>query len=446
MSDLSAFGLLVVVVACVLIAFLPRRLAIAPLLFVAVCMTFDQGVKLGPFHFYAIRIVIAIGILRAVLRSEWPTGALHGLDKLVLVAGACTVLSSVAHDDVSQAFTFSLGLVFNTVGCYWLIRTFISSAEDVVLACRTLTILLVVLAVEMALEQVTSRNYFSLLAQQEIVLAIREGRVRAQGTFAHPILAGTVGAAALPLVVALWSHHRALSVLGVASCATIVYASSSSGPAMSFILAALALLFYALRQRMRTVRYAALVGYLGLELAMKPPAYYLLARIDLSGGSTGWHRVALINAAIDHFDEWWLAGTDVTRHWLPHAVGWSPSHVDITNHYIYLGVLGGLLLVLLFVFTLSMGFHCVGHALKQSSRLAVQHRFVAWALGASLFAHAIAMISVSYTDQTFMFLYLVLAAAASMRALACSAATTVDEMTLATEGSERPLQGAGVQA
>ena len=40
-----------------------------------------------------------------------------------------------------------------------------------------------------------------------------------------------------------------------------------------------------------------------------------------------------------------------------------------------------------------------------------------WALGASLFANAATMISVSYFDQSFVFLYLKLAAIGSLKSL-----------------------------
>ena len=79
-----------------------------------------------------------------------------------------------------------------------------------------------------------------------------------------------------------------------------------------------------------------------LDLVMKAPAYYIIARADIIGGSTGWHRAALIDSAIRHLNEWWLIGTDYTRNWMVTGVSWSADNTDITNHYLYLGVLGGL--------------------------------------------------------------------------------------------------------
>jgi hypothetical protein len=196
----------------------------------------------------------------------------------------------------------------------------------------------------------------------------------------------------------------------------MVAASASSGPIIGALLGIGALILWPFRHQMRLFRWAALLGYMVLELAMKAPAYYLLARMDLTGGSTGWHRAALIEATLRHLPEWWWFGTDYTRHWLPYGVPWSDNHIDITNHYIMMGVMGGLPLMLLFIFTLVKSFSFVGRALREydAESLAAHWQFMIWALGASLFSQAATFISVSYFDQSVIFLYLTLAAIGSM--------------------------------
>ena len=148
---------------------------------------------------------------------------------------------------------------------------------------------------------------------------------------------------------------------------------------------------------------------------MKAPVYYIIARINLVGGSTGWHRSALIESAFNHLQEWWFAGTDYTRHWMPTGVSWSPDHTDITNHYIQMGVIGGLPLMFLFIAILVKGFSFVGQTVGQSSDLPSETRFMVWALGSALFTHAATFISVSYFDQSYLFIYMTLAAIGSVR-------------------------------
>jgi hypothetical protein len=243
---------------------------------------------------------------------------------------------------------------------------------------------------------------------------IREGRIRSQGPFAHPILAGTVGAVCLPLALVLWSRYRREAWIGVVTCLVIVFFSASSGPILSVLAVVVALGMWRFRLYMRQVRWLLVATYVALDLAMKAPAYYMLARINIASGSTGYHRAALIEAALKHLDEWWLGGTDYTRHWMPTGVSWSPAHTDITNHYIQLGVLGGLPLMLMFIWILATGFSFVGQRVKQTGEQAPDEAAMVWCLGAALFAHVATMISVSYFDQSFLFVYLTLALIASV--------------------------------
>lgn len=200
----------------------------------------------------------------------------------------------------------------------------------------------------------------------------------------------------------------------MAACSSMIITSFSSGPIMSALFAIGALLMWKWRDYMRIVRWLAVFGYLGLNLIMNAPAYYLIARINPTGSSTSWHRAALIDAAIEHFSDWWVAGTDVTRHWMPYGVIWSEDHADITNHYLVMGVAGGLPLMLLFIGVLTLGYSFVGQMLK-ISQLSLKSRFMTWAFGAALFAHSVTFVSISYFDQSFVFLYLTLAIIGSTR-------------------------------
>ena len=428
MTELSGFGLGFVACCCIGMLVLPRRLALVPLFATALFLPLNQGVLVGPYNFYAIRIVLAVGMLRLLLRGERPAGGLQSIDGWMFAMSAWTIASSLLRVDASTAFTYAAGSVFNALGTYLIFRAFIDSAEAVTATCRIVAWMLVPVAVEMVLEHATQRNYFSVLGGGVMVPAVREGGVRAQGAFGHAILAGTVGAAFLPLCAPLWRRFRASAIVGVCACAAMVAACSSSGPLLSSLFAVIALGTFGLRAHMRKVRYLLLAAYLALDLVMKVPAYYLLARIDLAGGSTGWHRAALIQASLDHFGEWWVCGTDTTRHWMASGVGWSTHHTDITNHYIALGVLGGLPLLLLFVALLTRGFSLAGSAANRCDAAMVDAQpALAWALGSALFVHAASLVSVSYFDQSFVMLYFVLACiAVSCRAVADDSATLLD--------------------
>lgn len=407
--SLNIISILFLVVNAGLLFWLPRRWAPMPLLIGACYMTLGQGIEVGPFHFPIIRILIAAGLGRVIIRGERLTDEMNGLDWLMLFWSAWALVSSFFHNDPASAFVSRLGLIFNTCGVYFLLRIFCQSIEDIKILVLITAVLLMPVAVEMLFEKATDHNVFSVFGGVSELSEIRDGRIRAQGPFAHSILAGTVGAVCLPLMVCLWQEHRKLAFAGIVACSSMIFASGSSGPIISAIAAIGALFMWHYRHQMRVFQWVAVLGYIALDIVMKAPAYYLIARIDLVGGSTGWHRAALIESAFNHLKEWWLAGTDYTLHWMPTGVAWSPDHTDITNHYLLFGVLGGLPLMFLFIAILAKGFSFVGQTLRQSSDLTAESQFILWALGAALFVHAVTCISVSYFDQSFVFLYLTLA-------------------------------------
>ena len=165
---------------------------------------------------------------------------------------------------------------------------------------------------------------------------------------------------------------------------------------------------------MRLIRWSGVLMILALAMVMNAPVYYLLDRIDITGHSTGWHRAALIQGAISHVSDWWLAGTDYTRDWTPEA-GFDENNTDITNYYIRMAVWGGLPMMLLFIGSLVTAFKMVSKALRAKRDAPFQEQFLLWTLGCILFGHVTAMLSVSYFDQSVFFLYFVLAAISTLQ-------------------------------
>lgn len=393
---------------------LPRRWAPLPLLIGACYMTQGIAINVGPFAFTVIRVLVLAGFIRVMVRGERPAGRLNLLDGLLVVWGMWALLSSAFHKPIGEALVFRLGLTYNILGVYFLLRCFCHSLDDLVQLIKVLAILLLPVALEMVQEQLTRQNMFAVFNGSSGVVPERNGRLRSSGPFGHSILAGTVGAACAPLMLGIWRRDPVLAKIGLGACLTMVATSNSSGPLMTLVFSMFAVLLWRWRQFTTQMRLAAVVGYIFLELVMEAPAYYLIARIDLTGGSTGWHRAKLIESSFDHLDEWWLGGTDYTRHWMTTGVSWSPDHVDITNYYIKMGVWGGLPLMLLFIAILWRGFRYVGEAIRALPETAKSDQFLIWTMGASLFAHAATSISVSYFDQSFLFVYLSLAIIGSL--------------------------------
>jgi hypothetical protein len=370
---------------------------------------------MGPFHFYVIRILITLGAIRVIIREERLIGGWQNLDRMMILWCGCAVFSSFFHENFSTALINRLGFAYDAFGLYFLLRIFIRNSENVRFLLKISLIVLAPIAAEMMMERVTGQNMFSFLGGIPAMSEVRDGQIRAQGPFGHSILAGTVGAVCLPLAFLFWKGNRPLALLGLVTTGTMVLTSRSSGPIMTALVACLGLCLWNVRSHLRLIRWAVVLGVMTLALAMNAPVWYILARIDLTGSSTGWHRAALIDSAFKHLDEWWLGGTDYTRHWMPTGVEWSGDHTDITNYYLKLGVLGGLPLMLLFMGVLASGFTSISRAFRSNEALTADKQFLLWTLGAVLFGHAATMVSVSYFDQSIVFLYLILASIGSMQ-------------------------------
>ena len=70
--------------------------------------------------------------------------------------------------------------------------------------------------------------------------------------------------------------------------------------------------------------------------------------------------------------------------------------------------------MMLFIATLYKGFSIVGQRIQRVDDFNPKSQFMVWALGCSLFTHALTFISVSYYDQSFVFIYVTLAAIGSV--------------------------------
>jgi hypothetical protein len=414
MEPFTPLGAAFICLAMMALLIVPRRWAPLPMLLVTCYMTPGVGVMLGQFSFFSIRLIILAGLIRVLLRGEYHSLISRPLDRVMVVWSIWALAVSIFRSDPGATFIGNGGFVFNFFGIYILLRSWCRSLVDVFFLCRITAWLLMPIALCMVYEKVAASNLFSHLGGVPELPEIRLGRIRAQGPFVHSIMAGSVGAAMLPLCLGLWSRFRGAALVGTMSAITMVFASSSSGPLLSSLLGLLGLLLWKTRSQVRTLRWAAISVFALLMVVMDGRAYYLIERIDLAGGSASWHRARLIDMSLEHLGEWWLAGTDYTRHWMPTGVPWSQNHTDITNQYILFGVQGGLPLMALFILLLAMGFSIVGRYSRGAQAINSDCAFFCWALGSSLFAQAATFISVAYIDQSFVFLFITLASIAGL--------------------------------
>ena len=412
---MNTFVLIFFLANAIALLCLPRKWAVLPLLVGACYMSRGEGIEIGPISLPIIRLIILVGYIRVLIRQETAGYNSNIIDKIMFLWAALAVGSGFFHEDISAALVFRLGIVYNNLGIYILIRLFIRTLDDLTSLYRMIAILLIPLALEMLSERWTGNNWFSRLGGVNELLAMRDnGSYRAQGPFSHSILAGTVGAVCLPLMVSIWKKHKIEALLGTAACLLMVYASNSSGPMMTAFFSVVGLMMWRYRFKLTRFYVLGIFCFLVLLVFMNDPPYYIMAKIDLAGGSTGWYRARLIESAFEHFSEWWFSGTDYTRHWMPSGVQWSPNHTDITNYYLKMGVWGGLPLMTAFILLIVVTFSHINKVLVAMKEKHTEYQFMTWALWAMLLAHAVTCIAVSYYDQSFLFMFMTFAAVGSL--------------------------------
>jgi hypothetical protein len=416
MLTFNPIAFIIFIILAAITVFVDRKWAPFPIL-IAVCyFTIAQGIQIGPFNFNVIRLFIAVGFFRVVIKNEINMVAIVRQDINFIIWGLIAILASMFHNNVEDALVYRMGIVYDIFGIYYLIRCFCKNLSDLEQLVKILALLLLPISLCMVYEKISDYNIFSILGGVAENSLIRDDKVRAQGPFLHAILAGTVGSVTIPLFIGIFKLHKREAIIGIASGIIMVVTSTSSGPLMGTIVGVMALLFWKKRDLVKYLPAIFVLAYLFLGIIMKDPPYYVISKFDLTGSSTGWHRARLIESSLEHFDEWWFAGTDYTRHWMASGVSWSQEHTDITNYYIKMGVLGGISLMIMLVAIFVTCFRYIGRLMNYYSTDNKQ-KFMIWAIGSSLFTHAVTCLSVSYFDQSYVFLYLIIGAVSSLYAV-----------------------------
>jgi hypothetical protein len=411
----NALGLALTIASGLMLLVLPRRYAIAPVIVICCYMTMGQSIVVAGCHFTMIRVLVVFGWARVLLRGEFQNIELNLLDRMIFWWTAISFVAYVGLWHSGDAVIYKLGATYNIIGCYLLFRMLLRSLDDVVQVFRMMAVLIVPLAVFMLLEKSTGRNLFAMFGGVSEITAVRDGVLRCQGPFSHPILAGTFGATVLPLLACLWLDGRLGKLMatgGVISSLVITITSGSSGPVLALMAAVLALGLWRTRTHMYLLRRGTAIGIIFLQIVMKAPVWFLLARVDVFSGSTGFHRAMLIDSAFHNLGDWWLAGTRSTASWADEDQGM----FDVTNQYLQVGAEGGIFSMLLFIWIIVSAFRLVGSTWRAMADIGepVASQFFVWGLGAALFAHVVSYISVSYFDQNFVNWYLLLAMIATV--------------------------------
>jgi len=421
-----------------------RSQAVLPIVLVACLIPAAQRILIGGFDFTMVRMLILVGIVRVAAKGELNAFKPIPLDyALVLWIASASMIYTIREGSFA-AFVSTMGSGLDTVGIYFLLRCLLRTPRDIENGLRIFAGVTVLIGFFMAIEWLTARNMFHVFGGVREITWVRDGRLRCQGAFSHPIMAGTFGATMAPFFVGLWlqkAQGRWLAIAGLVAAFFVVLFSASSGAVVAFAASLFAWVVWRYRVHLRAILWGGLAAAIFVHFAREKPIWHLMARAASLVGGTGFHRYKLIDAWIQHFPEWWLLGTNGMKHW-----GWGLQ--DVTNQFVLEGVRGGLLTLVAFVALLTVAFRTLGAAMRWADKRleaedARRLRLLAWALGASLFTHMVSFTSVSYFGQMESLLFILFAMIGGLhpRMLSRLVARPVSE-TPAASGVALPASGA----
>jgi len=413
-TSVNPVGLAMLGVLSILIFVLPRRWSLAPLLILACFVPAGQRVVVASLDFSFLRLMVIAYWIRILAFRDY-----QGLRPIAIdyaVAGWILVgsLVFVLQWGNTWAITNRTGYIYESLGIYVTFRCLLRSWADIERTVIVLALVSLPVVVFFILEKRTGINMFSVMGGVPRMTQVREGRLRAQGAFSHPIMAGCFFAIVLVMASGLFMNKRKkfISIAGCVASATIVIMCASSTPLLAVLSGGIGMSFAWIREMLRPFRYGLVVALIALHFIMEGPVWALIARVSAVGGSTAWHRKHLIDKTVEHFGEWALLGIKSTEHW-----GYGLQ--DVTNQYILEGVRGGIWGMALFVTVIVLAFRAVGRALLDEPNRGGLF-WIKWAVGASIYTHCMSFIGVSYFGQTTVSWFLSIALAATISQLPSS--------------------------
>jgi hypothetical protein len=408
-TSLHPLGLAAVIILGLAMLALPRRWAVLPMVLMACFIPPGQRIVLWSLNFDLLRVLVLCGWVRLLFRGENRQFVFKPIDAaLIAWAVTATIVYSLALGSL-EGMKYKLGTSFDALGMYFLFRCLIRDWQDLDQAIKCFILVSVPVAIAFGIESMTGKNVFSIFGYVPADTMIRQERLRCQGAFAHPILAGSFWASMMPLIAARWwagTKQHVSTLVGLAASGLIILFCASSTPVFAVVIGLVGAALFPLRYYMRWIRWGVFLTLVELHLVMKAPVWHLLSRADILHGSTGWHRFYLINETVNRFGEWWFLGTLSTAHW-------GRGLFDVTNQYVLEGVRGGVWTLVLFLVVIALAFGSVGRLWRSVDRDQAKLA-MSWALGVALFIHCMTFLAVSYFGQIILVWYLLLAMIGSL--------------------------------
>jgi len=307
------------------------------------------------------------------------------------------------------------GFVMDTWFAYMAARLTMTDKRTLVYFIKTISIILVPLAMLGVFESITHWQPFYPSQRFSISQPLagemgdyrRWGFAQAVGPLGHFIMFGACFVMFLPLI---WSlrrepgHWKQLAYpLSAMACIGAISSFASCSWVMLFTMI-FCLVMERYRHWIRKMAILLLLLLMLTKLTSNRPLYHVLADYGNLTGGSWWDRVALIDSAIADFGKWWLTGYGGKDPGWGAAV-WA-EHTDVNNQFILIGVNCGILGIIALCGVLLVAFRCLSDSYKKTNDH--QLKSIYWALGSVLVSTIVVWQGVSFFGQMPSIFYTVL--------------------------------------
>ena len=411
-GTILTFGIVASILAIVL------RPKYALVVYLTILIWFPDYLRLsiGTIDISCSRMVVTVLLIRCLSNQKLMTKFKWSqLDKIVtysiMVYVGVTLITRPRWSLVENR----AGFVMDTWFAYMIVRFIITDKEKLVSVIKFVSVVLVPLAILGCIEAITDWQPFVPLSALspwiigEIVKQYRWGFTRAIGPFEHAILFGNCFIIFLPLVYYLRNEKNIWRFLAYLFSGIILLGAISSfsmGPLVMMVVALFCLTMEKFKLWVKPMIKFLIFSLIFIQLFSNRSFYHVLFSYVGTIGGTGYHRAKMIDLAISHLNEWWLAGYgDRTIDW-----GWGTwsfeGHTDVTNEYLVVGLRYGLIGMFFLLMVLFIAFRNLIKAYKKSNDPNMKSLY--WALGSILFSITVVWTSVSFFGQLMPLFYCVL--------------------------------------
>jgi hypothetical protein len=407
---------IVAVLCSILVLVLRPAFALVTYIAALVWYPYYLTMRIGTLDISAARVVIAVLLLRCLVDEQIRK-------KFVWTRlDTCVTLSMVVYVGIhclTRPLLLALenrgGFLVDTWFAYMAVRLIVTDRATLISFVKGTSIVLTALAILGVAESITHTQPFLQLKLfrswrtpvENIAVHARWGLARAVGPFGHSIMFGSCFVTFLPLFWAL-RHQRdywgklayPLSVIAVLGALS----SMSSGPWVMLIVMIFCLVMERYKRWVKHLFMTLAILCILAEVASNRPLHRVVIPYMNPAGGAGLHRARVIDLAIEHFDEWWLAGYGGRD---PGWGSWlSADYTDVTNQFIRAGVDYGILGIVALCAVLIQAFRSLSCASKETMETGLKSLY--WSLGSVLISLIVIWMGVSFHGQGMSLSYLIL--------------------------------------